>query len=49
MTGGIPTTDSYERILSLVDSDELNNILDSINFKFEYIEELINYLKNKNS
>lgn len=27
MTGGIPTTDSYERILSLVDSDELNNIL----------------------
>lgn len=28
---------------------ELNNILDSINFKFEYIEELLTYIKNKNS
>ncbi len=27
MTGGIPTKDSYERIMSLIDSDELNNIL----------------------
>ena len=27
MTGGIPKEDSYERIMSLVDSDELNNIL----------------------
>lgn len=27
MTGGIPTTDSYERIMSLIDSKELNQIL----------------------
>lgn len=27
MTGGIPTVDSYERIIGLVDSDELNKIL----------------------
>lgn len=27
MTGGIPKADSYERIMSLVDSNELNNIL----------------------
>lgn len=27
MTGGIPTADSYERIMGLVDSDELNKIL----------------------
>jgi len=27
MTGGIPKANSYERILGLVDSDELNNIL----------------------
>lgn len=27
MTGGIPTEDSYERIMSLVDNDELNQIL----------------------
>ena len=27
MTGGIPKSDSYERIMGLVDSDELNNIL----------------------
>lgn len=27
MTGGIPTEDSYERIMSLVDEDELNKIL----------------------
>ena len=27
MTGGIPKTNSYERILSLVDANELNNIL----------------------
>lgn len=27
MTGGIPTEDSYERIMSLVDKDELNSIL----------------------
>jgi len=27
MTGGIPTEDSYERIMSLVSSDELNKIL----------------------
>lgn len=27
MTGGIPTEGSYERIIGLVDSDELNNIL----------------------
>ncbi len=27
MTGGIPTAASYERIMSLIDSDELNNIL----------------------
>ncbi len=36
MTGGIPTAESYERIISLVDKDELNNILfdffDSITF-----------------
>ena len=27
MTGGIPTADSYERIMSLIDKDELNRIL----------------------
>ena len=27
MTGGIPTADSYERIMSLIDKDELNKIL----------------------
>lgn len=27
MTGGIPTEDSYERIMGLIDNDELNNIL----------------------
>ena len=27
MTGGIPTEDSYERIVGLVDSNELNKIL----------------------
>lgn len=27
MTGGIPTEDSYERIIGLIDSNELNNIL----------------------
>ena len=27
MTGGIPCVDSYERIMALVDSDELNKIL----------------------
>lgn len=27
MTGGIPTEESYERIMSLVDKDELNSIL----------------------
>lgn len=27
MTGGIPTEDSYERIIGLVDKDELNNLL----------------------
>ena len=27
MTGGIPTEDSYERIISLIDSNELNKIL----------------------
>ena len=27
MTGGIPTADSYERIMGLVDSDELNKLL----------------------
>ena len=27
MTGGIPCADSYERIISLIDSDELNKIL----------------------
>ena len=27
MTGGIPTEDSYERIMSLIDSNELNKIL----------------------
>lgn len=27
MTGGIPTSQTYERVISLVDSDELNKIL----------------------
>ena len=27
MTGGIPKTSSYERIISLIDNDELNKIL----------------------
>ena len=34
MTGGIPTEDSYERIIGLVDKDELNNIL------FDFFEAL---------
>ena len=29
MTGGIPTEDSYERIMSLVDKDELLFIIQS--------------------
>lgn len=27
MTGGIPAANSYERIMSLIDKDELNSIL----------------------
>ena len=27
MTGGIPTAESYERIMGIVDKDELNTIL----------------------
>ena len=34
MTGGIPTTESYERIMGLVDSKELNQIL------FDFFKEI---------
>lgn len=46
MTGGIPTADSYERIMSLVDGDELNRILfdfyDAITFTKKPKTEMIN-------
>lgn len=34
MTGGIPTAESYERIMGLVDSKELNQIL------FDFFKEI---------
>ena len=46
MTGGIPKASSYERIMSLVDSDELNKILfdfyKAITFEFHPEVEMLN-------
>lgn len=38
MTGGIPTEDSYERIMSLIDKNELNKIL------FDFFASIVNKL-----
>lgn len=38
MTGGIPTVESYERIISLIDKDELNDIL------FNFFKSITNHL-----
>lgn len=47
MTGGIPKEDSYERIMGLVNTDELNKILfdffTTITFKQETSVNLLNF------
>ena len=46
MTGGIPKTNSYERIISLVNSDELNKIL--FNFFKTFTRKLNSEIKLRN-